>query len=295
MNKDTVVIYESAGGSVRFAADGDFWITGISGIQTDIELTVSQSAGQQGATVSGQSVQPKKITLNGALLGRAGPAQLEARRRQLLAAVLPLEQARITFEQQGESWYLEGWPTKTPVLSDGLRPQSFQFQFYAPYPYFRSTGTKSYQLSGLQALWRTPFYTGGSFWISQYTEDAFKKVENSGSAAQAVTLIFYAAAEVVKPAVYNVDRGSRIGISRTMNAGEKFIISTHDNDKDAGRAVRLFAADGAGSNGFRYITPDSDLSMTVAPGGSIFMADAEANKQNLRCTLITAGGEQHSI
>lgn len=293
MNKTTIVTYKSAGGSIRFAVGSDFWITKISGIQTDISMTTSQNVGQRGTTVNGQSVQPKNVTLNGVLLGRRAP--LEQQRRQLLAAVLPLETATITFEQDGERWYLEGWPTKTPVFSDGLRPQEFQFVFYVPYPYFRSTDTRRYQLSGLRALWRTPFYTGGRFYISKYTEDAFRRVENAGNVEQAITLTLYAAAEVTDPVVYSVEHGSHIRIDKVMSTGEQMIISTHDKDKDAGRAVRFIAADGIETNGFRYITTDSDLSMTVPPGGGIFMADAAANKPNLRCTLVTAGGERHSI
>lgn len=295
MNRYTVITYKSAGGSIRFAADTDFWITGITGIQTDVSLTTSQSAGQQGATVSGQSVQPKKLTVSGAILGRQGRAQLEEERRLLLAAVRPLEHAVITFVLGDESWYLEGYPTRTPVLSDGLRPQEFQFQFYVPYPYFRSTEQKQYQIFGLRALWRTPFYTGGRFYISRHTEDAFVHVENSGDTPQSIILTLSAAAEVTDPVVWHVGSGRRIAICRTMAPGERLVISTHDSDRDAGKAVRLFMRGGAEQNGFRYLAPDSDLSMQAEPGDNIFMADAAGNKQNLRCTLTTSGGERHSI
>lgn len=290
MNKNTKVTYASVGGSVVFAQNTDFWITDISGIQTDVSLNTSQSVGQLGATINGQSVQPKKPTINGAVLG-----DVEAARRQILAVILPLVPARITFNQGGESWYLEGYPTKTPVFSDGSGPQKFQFQFYVPYPYFRSTDTRAYQLSGLTPLWKTPFSTGGRFWISKYTEDAFKRVENAGNVAQAVTITLYAAAEVTDPVVYNVDLGRKIAISKVMAVGERFVISTHDKEKDEGKAVQFFGTDGAQQNGFKYITPDSDLGLCVAAGGNVFMAVAAANKQNLRCTLVTAGGERHSI
>ncbi len=290
MNQDTKIRYQSVGGILNFAYESEFWITKITGLQTDISLNTSQSVGQRGSTVNGQSVQPKKVTVNGAVFG-----DVEANRAKVLAAVLPLHEARLAFIQNGGTWYLEGWPTKTPVFEDGFGVQSFQFQFYVPYPYFRSAEQKSYQLSGLRALWHTPFYTGGSFYISKYTENAFCRVENTGNVEQAITLTLYAAAEVSKPVVYNVERGGYIRVDKIIAPNERMRISTHDKDKDAGQAVRFFTADGSESNGFKYITPDSDLSMGVAPGGNIFMADAAANKQNLRCTLVTAGGERHSL
>lgn len=290
MNHTTKITYQNSAGSITFALESDFWISEISGIQTEITLNTSQSVGQRGTSVNGQSVQPKKVTFTGAVFG-----DVESNRSKVLAVVLPLQESKITFSQNGESWYLEGWPTKTPIFDDGLGVQNFQFQFYVPYPYFRSGEKRSYQLSGLRALWRTPFYTGGRFYISKYTEDAFCRVENAGNVAQAITLTLHAAAEVTEPVVYNVEQGTHIRINKTLYTGEQMIISTHDKDKDAGRAVRFIAADGTESNGFKWISLDSDLSMTVSPGGGIFMAGAAANKQNLRCTLVTAGGERHSI
>ena len=157
MDKNTVITYKSAGGSIRFAVDGDFWITKISGIQTDINMTTSQNVGQRGTSVNGQSVQPKKVTLGGALLGRCAP--LEAERRQLLAAVLPAEPARLTFELGGdESWYLEGWPTKTPVLSDGLRPQEFYLS--EGVSAFRSTRSLAHSLLYRRPVLHLSIYRG---------------------------------------------------------------------------------------------------------------------------------------
>ncbi len=294
MDKRTVITYKSEGGEVVFRspAHGAFWWTKISGLQTDISLTTSQSAAQIGSTVNGQSIQPKKLTFNGAVFSTY---DVQLTRDKLLATVLPFKQARITFYIGGENWYLEGYPTSTATFSDGDTVQKFQFQFYAPYPYFISGTQKSYQLIGLQALWRTPFYTGGNFYISKLTEDFFKRIENNGSTNQTVRITLYAVAEVTNPIIYNVDSGTHIGIRKTMTTGESFMISTYESDKDAGQAIRCITADGTESNGFKYITTDSDLSMSVAPGGSVFMADAAENRENLRCTLVTAGGERHSI
>lgn len=291
MNKYTKIIYENAAGSILFDVAGDFWIESITGIETNVEIMTTQSVGQLGATANGQAVQPKEPTLNGCIV-----RNVEERRRQLLAVVLPQVHSRLTFVlQDGSSWYLEGWPKQLPLLSDGLRPQHFQFRFFAPYPYFRSTQQRSYQLSGLTALWRTPFYMTGTKKISAYTEDAFKRIANTGSVPQAIEVEFVAVGEVTDPEVWNVDASRRIGFTRVMQPGERFRVSTHDRDKDAGIAVQFIGTDGAPQNGFRFLAPDSDLTMQVAPGGNVFMAGAGANKQNLRCTLVTAGGERHSI
>ena len=135
----------------------------------------------------------------------------------------------------------------------------------------------------------------GPHQISSYGDDVFVSVANAGSVPQALTLTIYAAAEVVKPSVHNVDMGTHITVNKTLAPGEQFVISTHDEDKDAGTAVRYIDTEGVEHNGFKYITLDSDLSMRVAPGGNVFTQRAAATGQNARCTLVTAGGERHSI
>lgn len=291
VNQYTKVIYSNAAGSIVFDAAGDFWIEGVSGLQTEVEIQTTQSVGQLGATVDGQAVKPKEPTIDGAIV-----RCVEERRAQLLAVLLPMVPSRLTFVLgSGEGWYLDGWLKQAPILSDGQKPQHFQFRFFAPYPYFRSTECKRYQLSGLTALWRTPFHMSGTKKISTYTEDAFKRIENSGSMPQSIKLELTADGEVTNPEIWNVDQGKRIAIIKVMKPGERFLISTHDADKDAGTAVQYITADGQIQNGFRLLTPDSDLALQVAAGGNIFMARAEANKKNLCCILVTSGGERHGI
>lgn len=291
MDRNTIIIYENEVGSIFFDTSGDFWIESMEGLQTDIDMVTSQSVGQLGATVNGQSVKPKKATVTGAIVDHVA-----SRREQMLAVVLPNVLSKITFLLgNGDGWYLEGWPTQTPKLSDGLGAQHFQFQFFAPYPYFRSTETKTYQLTGLVPLWRTPFHMFGTKKISEYTKDAFCMVANSGSVPQAIVLEILAVGDVPQPEVWCVDTNRRIGITKTLRPGERFRISTYDRDRDAGMAVQFVDAEGAASNGFKYLTPDSDLGMRVGIGGNTFTVRAKENTKSLRCLLITAGGERHSI
>lgn len=291
MNKNTKVTYSNAAGSITFDVVGDFWIESITGLQTDVDIMETQSVGQLGTTANSQSVKPKNLTINGCIV-----RNIESRREQLLSTVLPMVHARMSFAlEDGSSWYLEGFPRQTPVVGDGLGPQHFQFSFYAPYPYLRSTEVKSYQLAGLTPLWRTPFHMSGVKRISTYTENAFKRIENAGSVPQAIEIEFAAVGEVTNPEVWNVDQNRHIRITKTMRPGERFRISTHERDKDAGTAVQFIGSDGFVENGFRFLAPDSDLSIAVAAGGNVFMARAAQNKENLRCKLVTAGGERHSI
>ncbi|MEG2930999.1 MAG: phage tail family protein [Ruthenibacterium sp.] len=289
MQKETSFTYSNALGTIHFAYDSDYWISNISGMETDVSMTTSQSAGQRGTTVNEQSVQPKKLTVNGSISG-----DVEAHRAAILSVAVPKVQSKLTITQGGENWSLDGYPTKTPLFSDGAALQEFQFTFYAPYPYFKQD-LKRYELAGLAARWRTPFNTGGTHYISKFTTDMFRPIANDGNIAQAFTVTLSASAELSRPVIHNASKNTLIRIDKTLAAGERFVISTADADKDAGNGVLYYDAAGVRHNGYKYVTLDSDLNMRVSVGGDIFLADAQTHKSNLRCVIMVAGGERHSL
>lgn len=123
MNRDTIFVYTAGTNSVTFAYKSPLWVTSITGASgNDVAVSESQGAGQVGSTISNQSVQPRDITINGAVL-----AAVEANRRGILACVLPGVTGRLTVIQNGESWYIDGAPKRTPEFSDGSVVQDFQF------------------------------------------------------------------------------------------------------------------------------------------------------------------------
>lgn len=290
MNQFTKITYKNKAGSIVFDVAGDFWIDSIEGIETTVEIDSTQNTGQIGASLGSQSVLPKEITVNGVIV-----RCIEPRRRQLVNVLVPLLVSRLIFRlENGEEWYLEGYLKQLPILSDGMRPQSFQFRFFSPYPYFRSTRQKSYPLSGLRSLWHTPF-TVAPHAISRYNDEKFVRAENKGNIAQAFVIRLLAKAKLRDPVVWLVDENKKIAVKKEMQQGDEIIISTHDADKDDGTAVQYRNAAGLMRNGYRFITPESDLSMRIPPGGCTFAADAEENRQNLICTVIAAEGERHGI
>ncbi len=290
MNRFTKITYENKAGSIVFDAAGDFWIDSVEGMETNVEIDSMQNTGQIGASIGGQSVLPKEITVNGTIV-----RSVEARRRQMLDVLVPLAAARLIFGlENGEEWYLAGCLKQLPILSDGLRPQSFQFRFFAPYPYFRSIRQRSYALAGLRALWHTPF-TVAQHSISRYSNEKFVRVENMGNIAQAFVIRLFAKAKLRDPVVWLVEENKKISVKKEMQQGEEIIISTHDADKDDGTAVQYRNASGQIGNGYRFLSPESDLSMRIPPGGCTFAADAAENRQNLICTVIAAKGERHGI
>ena len=274
MNRDTIFVYTAGTNSVTFAYKSPLWVTSITGASgNDVAVSESQGAGQVGSTISNQSVQPRDITINGAVL-----AAVEANRRGILACVLP--------GVAGESWYIDGAPKRTPEFSDGSVVQDFQFVLHCPYPYWRSTADGSAQVAGLTKLFQFPCSLASTWYISKYSDSLFTVVNNDGTAAIEFDVIFTAATEVTDPEFYHVERGTFIKINKVMAAGEKITVSTVYGRK----GVTLQLPDGTQANGFKYLDVGSDLNMQMAPGTNTIRCDAANNREGLRVQVIMPKG-----
>ncbi len=290
MTSSTEITYISSGGTIVFSPNSDYWLTDIAGLETSSEMSVSANIQQCGETLDSQYVSGRKLTFTGDIHG-----ELTLNREKLLGAILPAEKATITFKCAEKEYAIDGYPTRTPSINFGEGMQDFQFEFYAPYPYFRTRENTLYSVAGITAKWQTPFFMQNSTYISQYNQNAFVSIINSGNVKQAFVLNIYARESVKNPTLYNITSSGAIHINKTLQKGERIRISTHGSDKDSGNAVLFYTSDGEEQNAFRYILPTSDLDMLISPGTSIFMASAQENKENMQCTIVTAGGEYHSI
>lgn len=277
---DVIYRYERSNSSaIVFAETSPFWITNISDQSSNtIEISETQSAGQIGSTLTSMAVQPKTLTITGVIMSKA-----RENRAALLACIAPCKMARLTCSQNGTEYYLEGTPKKTPEIADGDIAVDFQFAFHVPYPFWRSVQNTSSQIAGLTPLFRFPFFTGGIWQISQFSESLFATVANNGDIPIGFDLIFNAVTEVQNPQLYHVEQGSYLKINKTLAAGEKMHISTA-----YGRKGAIYEhTDGSRENGFRFLDPASDLNITLSPGTNTLRYTADNNRAGMR-VIITA-------
>ncbi len=290
MTDNVSVSYESNGKKIVFSKSTNFWLSDIDGLGIDIAYEKTQNSLSAGEKINAQNVQGRHLTFTGDITG-----DIKLNRELMLSTFVPFQSGTLTFEEDGQSWQIETYVEKTPEIQPSAGLQIFQFSLFAPYPYFHTKEQKQYTLSGYLPQWQTPFFMSEPFYISRQNPDAFTSIFNIGNVAQSFVLSIYASATLVNPTVKNIATGEFISIEKTMQKGERFIISTHDKHKQDGEALLFYNAQGVGENAFGYITPESDLNMQIMPGENIFTALAQENKHNLHCSLITWGGERHSL
>lgn len=288
MNENTKFIYESALGALTFEYESAFWITEIDGVSSvDVDISASRSVRQVGSSISDQSVQPKVIPVDGAIYD-----PLEANRDRLLSIIAPQAPATLTVVQNGESWYLDVVPQKTPDIMPGNGVQAFQMELYAAYPYWRTTASYATQIAGLDPLFEFPFFTGGEWWISKYTDSYFSTIENKGNVPIEFTVVFTAMSELANPELYHVDTKKRILIRKNMIAGESVIVSTVYGQQ----GVVAVSANGVSTNGFKLLASSgNDLDMTLLPGVNLLRHDAAKNREGLSVSIRAPKGVRSGV
>lgn len=286
MNENTVFTYENNIGKLVFQYDSQMWITDVDGMSSvEIDIAESRSAMQVGSSITSQNVRPRSFTIDGAIFEPIAPA-----RKRILNIIAPQIPATLTIKQGRESWYLDVVPEKTPEITPGNGVQFFQTRLRAAYPYWRTTASYATQIAGLAAMFKFPFNTGGSWWISRYSDSYFATIENRGNVPVEFRVTFTARAALDNPELYHVDTGKHILIRKTMVAGERVVVSTIYGNK----GVTCISPSGAITNGFKNLSVDSDLSMTLNPGSNLLRIDA-TNREGLGVRIEAPEGVKSGV
>ena len=286
MNESTVFIYENTIGKLIFQYDGQMWITDVDGMSSvEIDIAESRSTKQVGSSITSQNVRPRSFTMDGAIFEPIAPA-----RERILNIIAPQIPATLSIKQGRESWYLDVVPEKTPEITPGNGVQFFQTRLRAAYPYWRTTASYATQIAGLVAMFKFPFNTGGAWWISRYSDSYFATIENRGNVPVEFRVTFTARAALDNPELYHMDTGKRILLRKSMVAGERISVSTIYGHKGA----VCISATGEMSNGFKYLSVDSDLSMALCPGSNLLRVDA-VNREGLSVRIEAPQGEKSGV
>jgi hypothetical protein len=104
-------------------------------------------------------------------------------------------------------------------------------------------------------------------------------------------VIFIARSALDSPELYHMDTGKKILINKSLIAGERVTVSTVYGRK----GVTCISAGGEVSNGFKYLSLDSDLSMTLLPGPNLLRIDAADNREGLSVRIEAPEGVRSGV
>lgn len=288
MNQNTVFIYESATGTITFSyAEMQYWVTSFDGLSSvDVNIAEASSMGQAGTTIAAQVVKPRVLTLNGCLF-----EPLALARANLIKVIAPGLPATFTMVDGTESWYIDVVPRKTPEIDEGNGVQNFQLSLYAAYPYWRTTSWYATSLTGLIKRFAFPFYTGGTWFLSEQSVDYYRTIENSGNVPISPEIQFVARQSLSHPQILHLGTGKLILLEKAMEIGERFIVTTQYGTQ----GVVFVNQNGVASNGYKYLSDNSDLTLELLPGGNTLRFDAAENRQNLNVWVNAPMGVRSGV
>ena len=210
------------GDSITFDYAGGFLISKPSGIDT-LSVSLSQARGidQVGATIQSTNIQPRPVTIVGCLVGDAQ----EVNKKKLLSVVRP----DIGGKLFADDYYLNVYPTATPIIEPKDRLARFQFSLLAPYPYWCKDDSASATLSGIQKLFRLPCNFSKTYRFGELMQTQFMNVPNRGQVPIPYTATFIAKGDVVNPKITNATTGKFLLIKKNLVSGERLVVEiTHE-------------------------------------------------------------------
>ena len=292
MNENTVFEYANALGTVRFSYDSDLWITDIDGVSSvDVSLATSQGFTQVGTTISGQSIQPVKMTVNGCIFG-----DTEENRGALIRIIAPNVESIFTVTTPEGSWQRDVVPEVTPIIQAGKGAVDFQFRLYCAFPYWRTVKESEHTIIGIEAAFEFPFNENAQgnyeFYLSRFTEELYKVVENTGNVPENVEITFASRlGDVVNPQITNVSTGQTIKINATLAEGERYVINTTQGNT----SITKIAANGKKTNGFKYLAFGSDMTFCLQAGENVILGDAQSGTNNLTVSIKCPQGLRSGV
>nr|DAE54294.1 MAG TPA: tail protein [Caudoviricetes sp.] len=251
----------SNGDSITFDYAGGFLINKPSGIDTlSINLSQAQGINQVGATIQSTNIQPRPVTITGYLVGDAQTVNKD----KLLSVVRP----DIGGKLFADGYYLDVYPTATPVIEPKRQLAQFQLSLLAAYPYWCKDDSTSAVLTGIQKLFKLPCNFSKTYRFGQLMKTQFVNVPNRGQVPAPFTVTFTAKGAVTNPKITNATTGKFLVINKALAAGETLVVDiTHERtyvtssvDGDCRGALSL------SSNLFRLDVGDNVLKPEAASG-----------------------------
>lgn len=257
------------GDSVTFDYAGGYLINKPTGIDTiSVNLSQAQGIDQVGATIQSKTVQPRPVTVTGALFGD----DQQAGKARLLAVVRPDIGGRL----YADDYYLTVHVTQTPTIEPKRRGANFQFSLRAPYPYWCKDDSVKTRLSGIEPLFKFPWNLSRPYRFGRIIDDAFFTVVNSGQVPVPFTATIVASGDVANPSILSVLTGQSLQIRKALTAGERLEIKiTHE---------RTYVTSNYDGDCRGALTLTSSL-FRLAVGDNILKPDADEGKANMQINI----------
>jgi hypothetical protein len=234
------------GESVVLGDSRPFLVTKLEGTgAVNADIKTQKSPYQDGETYLDAFLEPRQLSLEGAVLAKSRE-ELFALRRKLAKVLNPkLGPGKLVYEYDGGEKEIKVVVDGSPVFPDrtGQPTQKFLIDLFCPEPFWLDTFTisreMSYVMGGFQFLLRLP---------TSYASRTFRRIlTNEGDVETPVKIEFKGPAQ--NPTVQNNTTGEFIRVKRDLGENDILYIDTTFGNK----RVEIAREDGSKENAFHYL------------------------------------------
>jgi len=279
---EKLIFTNSRGESIELKNSAPFLIQTIEGLGCpQSRIVTSKAAGQDGETYHETLMEGRDIRIEIVILANSNEKLFELR-RQLNRVFNPkMGEGTLTYENDYGKWNIKAASVQAPVEGEKFSTtQRMMLNLRCSNPYWRNISEIKTEI----ALWVGDFefpleILEEGIEIGHRESNLIVNVYNKGDVSCGMRIEFKALATVVNPSLFNVYTREFIKVKRTLESGDKLIITTDF----ANKKVEL-VRNGVASNVFHYI----DLSSTflqLSPGDNLLRYDAEVGIENLEVSI----------
>lgn len=258
-------------------------IEGVGGIKTNVQL--KQSPYQDGYTYIDNNFDKREISMECGIFGTT-PKEKSMLRRNAVKVLNPkYGQGTLQYESNGDIKQIKAICEEAPIFPGGKDNVSPTFQrmlinLICPDPFWFDP----YESKEEIAIWMGDFefeleLLEEGIELGHRESSLIVNVNNIGDVPCGMRIEFTALASVVNPSIFNVYTQEYIKVKRTLQAGNKLIISTYFGNK----SVKLFS-NGVTTNVLNYIDLNSSF-LQLDVGDNLLRYDAEAGIDNLEVSI----------
>lgn len=277
---EKLIFKNSRGQSITLGNTGPFLLEKIDGTGSpQTTILTSKAPGQDGKSHHGTLLEERIIPITGSIIGDT--AEDMYRKRQQLCSILnPKVPGKLTYINDARSYEIDYTVQDLTPKDKVSELQEFLLQLYCPNPFWTDIQESKEEV----ALWVGDF--SFEFEIPQdgiemghRESNLIVNMFNEGDVECGVRIEFTALATVVNPSLLNIYTQEYIKVKRTLQAGDKLIISTNFGSKKV-ELIRYNIA----MNVFNYIDLNSTF-LQLQVGDNVLKYDAESGIDNLEMSI----------
>lgn len=275
------IYYNEYGDSIEFSDKTNFKVIHVDGLNSnEVEMMEASADVQVGTQVTSQKVKSKPITIEGDF------KENYKNRRKLIDTIAPAVNAtlRMIDDVNKVDVYIKGMPKITPFISETKVYQRFQFVFYCPFPYWRSTTKEAFDFFLYQSRFRFPrSYSSTMPWkISTRIMKTIVNVYNSGTIRTGFTIKIKALATVKAPEIIDIVSQKKIKMkdSFTLEDGDILTIYNYQDNLQI-----LKESKGVTENAFGDLDIDETSFFQLNVGDNVIRAGALQNEESMDLTI----------